>query len=135
MTDKEIAKRLREIAKTLNPTIRIESLADELDPPRPEPGTVVWWRDAEGLGEWSLGQINNNRKVEFFGAWKELDLEAVQIKPARIAKPMQEIADIPAVSEWPDDVGSITQRMIPHRSRTSHTIITREEAARREVEG
>ena len=139
MTEREIAKRLRGVAKA--PTLNIEGrreltlIADELDPPRPEPGTVVWWRDAEGLGEWSLGQIHNTRKVEFFGAWKELDLEAVQIKPARIAKPMQEIVDIPPVSEWPEyaltyyaafmDAGEAIDPVI---------ILTREEAGRREAE-
>ena len=144
MTDKEIAERLRDMSNRIGSLTQasLTELADELDPPRPEPGTVVWWRDAEGLGEWSLGQINNNRKVEFFGAWKELDLEAVQIKPARIAKPMQEIVDIPPVSEWPK--GALRIDSEPYyrflgtetRSTGQHlTITTRTQAERREAEG
>ena len=136
MTEREIAKRLRGVAKA--PTLNIEGrreltfIADELDPPQGyEPGTVFedavgrrvfyterGWIDADGL---------------LIGDTEYPPL--VNMKPARIAGPMQEIVDIPPVSEWPDDVGSITQRMIPHRSRTSHTIITREEAERREAEG
>ena len=140
MTNKETAERLRKLIDgTSNGIVlseAIQNIADELDPPRPEPGTVVWWRDAEGLGEWCLGQINNNRKVEFFGAWKELDLEAIQIKPARIAGPMQEIVDIPPVKDWPEyaltyyaafmDAGEAIDPVI---------ILTRDEAARREAEG
>ena len=142
MTHKEIAERLRDLIDgTSNGIVLSESIqciADDLDPPLPEPGTVVWWRDAEGLGEWSLGQINNNRKVEFFGACKELDLEAIQIKPARIAGPMQEIINIPPVSEWPGNAGQILAMyctVTSARVAPLIQVITRDEAARREAEG
>ena len=152
MTNEERAQAYRAVADWLlehpgiEPQVQgrlskmIRDKADELDPPRPEPGTVVWWRDAEGLGEWSLGQINNNRKVEFFGAWKELDLEAVQIKPARIAGTMQEIVGIPPVNEWPLTATAVQMFYVDKTRRflcpvgSIGRVITRDEAARREVE-
>jgi hypothetical protein len=44
MTNKKIAERIRNIiqGEEPHPYTRMERLADELDPPRPEPGTVVW---------------------------------------------------------------------------------------------
>ena len=134
MTEREIADRIR-ATLTVHSDPDLARLANELDPPRPEPGTVVWWQDDEGLGDPVLGQVNDLGFIELFGTKDKASIYSVKWWPARIAGPMQEIVDIPPVSEWPDDVGSITQRMIPHRSRTSHTIITRDEAARREAEG
>ena len=43
MTDKEIAERLRDMSNRIGSLTQssFAELADELDPPRPEPGTVV----------------------------------------------------------------------------------------------
>ena len=139
MTEREIADRIR-ATLTVHSDLDLWRLADELDPPRPKPGTVVWWRWTNRKCErgWSIGQVADNGRgvcIDIYSFKVSAEWRYIEWKPARIAGPMQEIVDIPPVSEWPDDVGSITQRMIPHRSRTSHTIITRDEAARREAKG
>ena len=137
MTEREIAKRLREVAKA--PTLNIEGrreltlIADELAPPQGyEPGTVLedavgrrvfyterGWMDADGL------LIGDTRHPPL-----------ANMKPARIAGPMQEIVDIPPVKDWPEyaltyyaafmDAGEAIDPVI---------ILTRAEAERREAEG
>jgi len=106
MTNKEIVERLRKMSVSIAgrdmPTaMAIEAFANELDPPRPEPGTIVWWQDAEDLSDPVLGQANEYGFIEMFGTGKALDWREIKWWPARIAGPMQEIVDIPPVSEWP----------------------------------
>ena len=126
-THKEIAQRLKQLEDE-DDWAGVVELIYELDPPPPEPGTVVWWRDAEGLGEWNLGSINNNRKVEFFGAWKELDFERLQIKPAHILGPGQVAVDVPPVSGWPDWAGAMEWQFIRPVTFHDRLLITRPEA-------
>ena len=137
MTNKEIAERLRDMSNRIGSLTQssLAELADELDPPLPEPGTVVWWQDDEGLGDPTLGQVNEHGCIEMFGTIRELELSEVKWWPARIAGPMQEIVDIPPVSEWPEDSETLTtlfegeKRALRYRD-----VITRTEAARREAE-
>ena len=139
MTNKEIADRLRDLIDgTSNGIVlseAIQRIADDLDPPRPEPGTVVWWRYLTG-SLWFLGTVNNSGVVQQFGTSESPHWSQIEYKPARIAGPMQEIVDIPPVSEWPEyaltyyvafmDAGEAIDPVI---------ILTRAEAARREAEG
>ena len=142
MTHKEIAKRLRGlIDATSNGIVLSESIqriADELDPPRPEPGTVVWWQDDEGLGDPALGQVNEHGCIEMFGTIRELELSEVKWWPVRIAGPMQEIVDIPPLREWPDNADYAELRLHYGRGEMTTNVrfgITRDEAARRQAEG
>ena len=149
MTNKEIAERLREIADRLRDLIDgtsngivlseyIQRIVDELDPPRPEPGTVVWWRFIGALAYhgWEHGVVDKSLK----GIWSSDGLvhwSRIEWKPTRIAGPMQEIVDIPPVSEWPektDDVNIWAQYTSGLRGEVLKRI-TRAEAERREVEG
>lgn len=82
MTNKEIAAVLRR-----GQADEQQKLADELDPPRPEPGTVVWWQDTEGLSDPTLGMVNEFGCIEIFGTTKELEFDEVTWKPARILAP------------------------------------------------
>ena len=140
MTDKERAERLRKVATA--PTLTIEGrqalveVADELDPPRPEPGTVVWWTDDEGLGDPVLGQIDAYGHIELFGTTDTVIARDVKWWPACIAGPMQEIVGIPPVKDWPEDSETlITLFEGEKRAHRHRDVITRAEAARRETEG
>jgi hypothetical protein len=62
----------------------LRAKADELDPPRPEPGAVVWWH-MDG-GEWQVGIVSAHMQI----IDSELDayeFEEVEYKPARILAP------------------------------------------------
>ena len=103
MTDKERAQVYKEVADWLlehpdiEPQIQtrlskmLQAQADELDPPLPNPGTVVWWQDAEGLGDPALGQFNDLGRIEFFGTTHTVPPDRVKYWPARIA--LQEAGD------------------------------------------
>jgi len=92
MTNAEIVNRLREIANRDRPTHRqtrrdLNAIADELDPQRPEPGTVVWWKTG---GKWYLGYtlqdgvvpLGNDNDEEFDDYY--IGWDKVTWKPARI---------------------------------------------------
>ena len=90
MNKTDIAKRLRGLAiRSHNEgkhqtADHITELADELDPPRPEPGTVVWWRKDVG-DEWRIGTVYSGG-VEF--GTSSYSWDEIEYKPARIAGPM-----------------------------------------------
>ena len=152
MTDKERAQAYREVADWLlehadiEPQIQVRlsklvrDYADELDAPRPTPGTIVWWQDTEGLSDPGLGQVNEYGFVEMFGTGKSLDRREIKWWPARIAEPGQEIVDIPPVSEWPMTATDIQMFYVDRNRRflspvgAIGRVITRDEAARREEE-
>jgi len=114
MNDKELADRLRHIA--YGPTLTMEArrelhgVADELDPPKPEPGTKIWVRfDSHELDEWELGEVTQSG-VLLFGVsvanspkWEEVE----ELKPAHILGPRQVAFDVPPVDEWPTRASSI----------------------------
>jgi hypothetical protein len=75
MTEKEIAKRLREIANYDKPPHRVtkrelNELADTLDPPRPKLGTVVLFRPRTH-DEWQYGiAASDGIHNHTYGAWR-----------------------------------------------------------------
>ena len=144
MTHKEIADRLRGLIDgTSNGIVlseAIQRIADELDPSHPEPGTVVWWKGAffGASKEWQLGEADRDGVVQF-GREQSTSWEDIEYKPARIAGPMQEIADIPPAKVWPRKCDEVELRWHyddPNFiSEYAGATITRGEAARREAEG
>ena len=137
MTHKEIAERLRDMSNRVGSLTQssLAELADDLDPPRPEPGTVVWWRVAAD-DKWRLGCVLNYGIVpvdNLLACWN-WDFKGLEYKPARIAGPMQEIVDIPPVSEWPRGANAVNAVYETGYIGTTYIgeIITRDEAARRE---
>ena len=144
MTNKEIADRLRGLIDATSNGIvlseYIQRIADELDPPRPSPGTVVWWRHIPRDGvivDWTTGVVVPDNKAGIYSQYGWYAWDEIEYKPARIAGPMQEIIDIPPVSEWPektDDVNIWAQYTSGLRGEVLKRI-TRAEAKRREAEG
>ena len=145
MTDKEIAERLRKLIDgTSNGIVlseAIQKLADELDPPRPEPGTVVWWR-SKTMREWKIAKVCriNLAEKQLLGIRNMnatfISLEDIEWKPARILAPDEVAVKIPPVSEWPEKCDAITWVYREPDGALCHydPIITREEAERREAE-
>lgn len=133
MTNKEIAKRLRHIVDYHLDTTTINSLADELDPPKPEPGTVVWylalWDDV-----WHMGIVEENDRGYARTQWGGVvDLDEIEWKPARILRPRQVAVDVPPLSEWPK--GSLVMEAAitgGERDIWVAELITRQEAKRME---
>lgn len=112
MTHKEIAKRLGAMLEhhkvgSFKLGEEIIKLRDELDPPRPEPGTVVWWAYANDTWRWFLGytrtdgilSLNDPDSVrdEYVLEWDD-----VMWKPAYIIAPDEVAVKVPPVSECPD---------------------------------
>jgi hypothetical protein len=56
MDEKQLADRLRKLSKARQNDLELNKIADELDPPRPKLGTVVWFQQREG-GPWELGMV------------------------------------------------------------------------------
>ena len=139
MTNREIAKRLRGLIDATSNgialSVSIQRIADELDPTRPEPGTVVWFPIDE-----ECGVVADNGRGVYTSCGELVPWGSLQegTKPARIAGPMQEIVDIPPVSEWP--VGALGLDAVWYFPTQDHIvtqwrITNRTEAARREAEG
>ena len=96
MTHKEIAQLLRDMSNRIGSLTRASfaELADELAPPRPAPGTVVWWR-WDDMPDWHIGQVSEDGKGI---AWRIFSWDKhvaswdhIEWKPARIAGPGQVI--------------------------------------------
>ena len=138
MTNEERAQAYREVADwvlehaDIEPQIQVRlsklvrDYADELDPPLPEPGTVVWWQDTEGLSDPVLGQVSEYGFIEMFGTGKALDRREIKWWTARIA--------------WPEDVIiplDIARNCCGNSTAAEYMQdeIRRAEAARREAEG
>jgi hypothetical protein len=139
MNAKEIAERLRAIAdKPLmihDPRAELSSLANELDPPRPEPGTVVWWqvRCDEPL---ALGFVGYDERVYAKDGTSYPIYSLIVIKPARILAPDEVAIKVPPVSEWPetsDCLEACFYSWPKNGLKTGLTIITRAEAERMEA--
>lgn len=148
MTHKEIAKRLRGLViaarnqHQYQTADRMEELADELDPGRPEPGTVVWciWFDNDEpvnrlfLSESDAREYKDSNPCLITGMVAPLRL------PTRILAPGEVAVKVPPVSEWPDDALRIDSEPYYRMSgtytkATGHqvTLITRAEAERMEA--
>lgn len=100
MTNKEIAERLDDAIEA------IRELRLEFDPPKPEPGTVVWWRYPT-KPEWQLGLIDTtgDRVIDESGFYHTK--REMETKPARILAPDEVPVKIPPVSEWPKLFGRL----------------------------
>ena len=142
MTDKEIAERLRKIMADYGDMGELQELADELDPPRPEPGTLVWWSYANDTARKHLGYVSDrqygvvplNEKPGFDDYY--VPFEQIEWKPARILGLDEVVVKVPPVSEWPGDSETlITLFEGEKRAHRHRDVITRADAARREAEG
>ena len=149
MTDKERAAVYREladgeIADSMLTKHRLRQMANELDPPRPEPGENLPYSSKflfvrpKGTDERfrpALMQRGGIFVDQYSG--HALALSDFEWKPARIAGPMQELVDIPPVREWPVLATSIHMHyyMNPKNGNVSDIcrVITRAEAERREA--
>ena len=148
MTEKEIVNQLRTLAQNpaIDATDRIEldhiadkydPISDKYDPPRPEPGTVVWFPIDE-----ECGVVADNGRGVYTSCGELVPWASLQegTKPARIAGPLQEIVDIPPVNEWPLTATAVQMFYVDKTRRflcpvgAIGRVITRDEAARREVE-
>jgi len=136
MTNKEIAERLRKIMNMYS-VDKLQQLANELDPPRPEPGTVVWWRYPDD-GEWFPG-VAKPDGVEDHSDYPDWD--EIEWKPARILAPDEVAVKVPPVSEWPNEAFRIDSepyyRMQGWSKKTIGqyvTLITRAEAESMEAD-
>ena len=116
MEEKEIAERLREILDADDELFvaknSIQKLIDELDPPKPASGTVVWWRENEGQAEWQIGMVASGTHVlavdgEYINYF---DLESIQWEPARIIVDDEVEVKILPENEWPLNADAIDLR-------------------------
>ncbi len=133
MTNKEIARNGRAIMSSNTHSVKekwrlLESLFEDLDPPLPEPGTVVWWRDCGDM-PWALGLVGGttgygviNRERACY-RWDEIEW-----KPAHVCGPRQKVVDIPPVEEWGkgDDIRAYVTEMDFHDDLGSSRLINRE---------
>jgi hypothetical protein len=144
MTHKEIANRLREIiqGEGPHPYTKLELLADTLDPPRPEPGTVVWYKASEK--DWAVGiageyfdtEIDRRIDVIYDGTPAPFMLSACKWKPARILADDEVAVKVPPVEEWTPNATAIGVYMSYGDSGVVklRDVITRKEAKRMEAE-
>ena len=138
MTHKQIAERLREIiqGEGPHPYTQLELLADTLDPPRPESGTVVWWRWYNDQ-EWRIGQVNNEGDGIRGLYWNSAPVswERIEYHPARILADDEVAVKIPLVEEWTPNATAIGVYMSYGDSGCVklRDVITRAEAEAREA--
>ncbi len=130
MTNKQIAERLRTRVTDHYDAVR---LADELDPPRPEPGTVV--ENCFGTAPYGIVSHENDGNVivlTIHGAYNYNE----QWKPARILAPDEVAVKVPPMWDWPTGGESIDAVYETNMVGTTYydTIITRVEAERMEAE-
>ncbi len=106
MTNEERAAKLRDLAESevMNATVRkaLWAMADDMSPPKPEPGTVVWWRYREkyGDGKWRFGEVGSDGFLYTFGSTAPRPWEQIEWKPATILQPGQVAVDVPPTHEW-----------------------------------
>ena len=115
MTQKEIANRLRALIPQIDVSTHgdvaggdrvytdsvvsaseVRELADELDPPMPENGTLVWWR-ATYHPEWTLGFVGNYAVIYWNDKLQDVEeigitgisVDGFELKKAQVLKPGQ----------------------------------------------
>ena len=143
MTNKEIAEQLRSIARAegLYTQNRKElfRLADELDPQRPEPGTLVWVRWNEAGLQTALVDADGKGVVFNDNSYLPWEVVIECVKP-RVLAPDEVAVKVPPASEWPKEAESLHcdpwfanggKRYMRHSSALT---ITRAEAERMEAE-
>jgi len=142
MNEKQLAERIREAVCLMQGGIYdeaaavLESTAYELDPPKPEPGTVVWWKFPQ-MRKWEIARIHqagNTLPGIYDLRGNFVPMGDLQWKPARILGPRQVAVDVPPVSEWPEDVTwiAVDWVSVDGHVRTMQELIHREEAERME---
>lgn len=145
MTDKETAERLDAILAEDNNwsssrklTEMVKALRDELYPPRPKPGTVVWWRwtNRSAVRDWSIGQVDKTGKGVYVDIYslKIAEWKYIEAKPARILAPDEVAVKVPPVKSWGGIAVLHVQVRSPQGGVTfSDRTITRAEAERMET--
>ena len=134
MKNEEIAKRLREILRQGNHNAEIARLADELDPPHPDPGTVVWFPLDE-----ECGVVAENGKGVYtsegeFVEWKDLQEGTKRVRvlaPDEVAISIGTARAI--ISEGPQYNRQLRPCFAVEARATLEKAITRAEAERMEA--
>jgi hypothetical protein len=109
MTNRERAERLRDIAQAMRvskipmPHV-VEEVADTLDPLRPKPGTLVWWREVffGASKKWQLGEATWEG-IHGLGSEGLMTWGDVEYKPARILADDEVAVKLPTVADFGDD--------------------------------
>jgi hypothetical protein len=135
MTSKEIAEIGRQCLNVRDYD-RLHQLFNELDPPYPEPGTVVWWRVTND-DKWHLGTTTSYGIVpadNHTSCWN-WDINGLEYRPARILADDEVAVKVPLVREWPEDAIEIYGEYdcAGGDRPVGLTIITRAEAEAREA--
>jgi hypothetical protein len=141
MTHKETAERLRSIAD-LSSTggvakCLLHDIANKLDPPKPEPWTVFWFRWKDSLSEWKLAEANEVGGFDMFGTIIDGSFDDIEWKPARILAPDEVAVKIPPVKKWPISAHAIYIHFVDDTKRNAGEIgcvITHAEAEQMEGE-
>jgi hypothetical protein len=100
MTSKEIAEIGRQCLNVRDYD-RLHQLFNELDPPRPEPGAVVWWRVTND-DKWHLGTTTSYGIVpadNHTSCWN-WDINGLEYRPARILADDEVAVQVPP--KFPD---------------------------------
>ena len=82
----------------------LTDLANKVDPPRPEPGTVVWWR--EDGGNWQIGIVSEDREIIDVEI-NAYEFREVEWKKANVCYPGEMPFFIPPAEEWPKEATCI----------------------------
>ncbi len=139
MTNKEIAERLRAITDRVEKLLgagglvtEIKQITDELDPPIPEPGTVVWWRYTHNRSPgWYLGECEE-LGVYHFGSDYLVQWAEIEWKPAFIRASDEVVVKVPPIDEWPERIHALCWQW--QSQPAENIIITRDEAELMEAE-
>jgi len=135
MTDQEKADRIRKIAGfpalTIEARRQLRDVANEIAPPDPMPGTPIMWRRNDD--PWQYGIVEMGRCTRTWEG-KQIPLETIEWKPARILGPLQVAVDVPPVEKWNPMVESFGV-YAEYKSGTSYYahVVTYEEAKRMEA--
>jgi hypothetical protein len=135
MTSKEIAEIGRQCLNVRDYD-RLHQLFNELDPPYPEPGTVVWYRRTDA-DPWILAIVEEDGDGILFDNRSYLPwFNVYEWKPACILADDEVAVQVPPVREWPEDAIEIYGEYdcAGGDRPVGLTIITRAEAEAREAE-
>lgn len=149
--EKQLAERLRSIENKIGFThiedarMELDGVIEELDPPKPEPGTVVWWKaskyDRRRYGLVVSHTTGINAVVMDTGGellFDEIGKQGIDWDVVRIPARDEVVIKIPPAREWPKYAVDLTLYWTPdiiRRGKAPHaypypykTIITRNKA-------
>jgi hypothetical protein len=136
MTNKEISEIGRQCLNVRDYD-RLHQLFDELDPPYPEPGAVVWYRRTDA-DPWILAIVEEGGEGIVFDDRSYLPwFNVYEWKLARILADDEVAVQVPDISGWPDDSECVEVALIYDRHthlKYAQHVITRAEAEAREAE-